>query len=92
MTKAPFLLRLRFEDSPTQLRSIYQGTLASLRRSRAYDHASLGACGFAGAEAMVPVFPGDKYFLVVGSCGALESSYGRDSSGAERPEAASRCP
>jgi hypothetical protein len=88
----PATLRLRYEAAPGALRSIYQGSVASLRLRRTYDHDSIAACSIASDEAVIPVAATDAYFLVVASCAPIESSYGRDSFGVERPAAVTRCP
>jgi hypothetical protein len=83
-------LRLSWEAEPRDAFNIYRGTLASLH-ARVYDHLREGACGRPGSSALVPLPPGDAYFLVTGTCGSAETSYGRDSLGTERPAAADAC-
>ena len=51
-----------------------------------------GACGLLDTETSVLEPPGAVYFLVTGRAGTLESSYGRDSLGRERPAARALCP
>lgn len=71
--------------------AIYRGTLGSLHTG-VYDHASV-VCSTAGATAhAMPVPAGPAlYFLVTALSPTEEGSYGRSSSGAERPRAASPC-
>lgn len=85
-------LSLSWEDVPAQVASAYRGTLQSLRTTRAYDHADFGACAVGGGTTFVVTPADDSYFVVVGACGAAESSAGRNSFGVERPPANPRCP
>jgi hypothetical protein len=63
--------------------SAYSGDLGSIS---AYDWNKV-ECGL-GTSGMALLNPGagDRYFVIVGSNGAVEGSYGRDGDGAERPE------
>ena len=45
-----------------------------------------------GTELVVAAPPGSVYFLVTGRSGSMESSYGRDALGGERPPARALCP
>ena len=84
-------LSLAWEWSAGQVDGVYRGTLASLHGTRRYDHA-VDQCGVTAGAAGVATPAADSYWLVATSCGAVESSYGRDSFGVERPPAASPCP
>jgi len=84
-------LRLSWEPLPAPA-NVYAGTIDSLRRSRAYDHAPMGACDVHVAELELPMPREATYFLVGGSCAWGEGTLGRDSFGRERPPAVERCP
>jgi DNA-binding beta-propeller fold protein YncE len=84
-------LAVSWQDMPGQAASLYAGTIASLHAGT-YDQADTGACAIPGGATTLPVPAADEYFLVAGSCGATESSLGRDSFGRERPPASPRCP
>ena len=86
------MLRLTWEWSAGELHSIYRGPMSSLRLPTPYDHREIGQCGISGGEATVPEAQPRTYYLVVGACGSLESSFGRDSLGAERSAATTPCP
>lgn len=62
---------------------IYHGDLASVG-SYAWSGTVCGV-GNSGAAAFDPG-PGDSFFVVVATTGVVEGSYGKDSSGTERPE------
>ena len=74
----------------------YRGTIPTkglASRPLPYDHGDFGACGSLVARVVVPADPGlSHYFLAVLRCAAGSSSYGRDSTGAERPPASPACP
>jgi len=63
--------------------TIYYGPLQDVASYR-YTGARCGI-GVSGTALFVPP-PGNLFFLVVGTDGTREGSYGRDSSGVERPE------
>jgi hypothetical protein len=67
---------------------VYEGTLASLGTG-VYDHSSV-TCGTGGTTHSFPS-PGGSYYLVVPTDGSIEGSYGKDSSGVERPTGTSQC-
>jgi len=83
-------LRVSWEAEPRDAFNVYRGTISSLRGGL-YDHLREGACGRVGSSAIIPLPVEDAYFLVTATCGAGETSYGRDSLGAERPAAADAC-
>jgi hypothetical protein len=64
--------------------TIYYGNLADVST---YGYSG-AACwrGASGTASFVPAGAGGKFFVIVGNTGAIEGSYGRDGSGAERPE------
>ncbi len=68
--------------------AIYWGESTGLLTSLLFSN---GDCGL-GTSGQATVDPGDPsagsfiYFVIVGNNGAVEGSYGKDSSGAERPE------
>jgi hypothetical protein len=71
--------------------SLYSGLIDSLRLDREYSHVAI-ACGL-DTGLSIGSSPGENlYFLVTRSCAGLESSYGRDSLGAERPRGLVVCP
>jgi len=67
---------------------IYAGTLASLSTG-VYDHASV-TCSTGGTSSTF-ASPDGSYYLVVPTDGAIEGSYGTDSTPAERPTGGSQC-
>ncbi|MEM7244408.1 MAG: thrombospondin type 3 repeat-containing protein [Acidobacteriota bacterium] len=69
---------------------LYRGTLGALRAA-GYDHVRF-ACGLSTAATVVPEGGDSSYFLVTARDGVHESSYGRDSTGRERPVALALCP
>jgi hypothetical protein len=87
-----FEVVLRWEDAGGAPANAYRGTLDSLWRARAYDHAGFGACGIAGGEMRTPLPGPAAYYLVTGTCGWGDTAPGRDSFGRARPGAAERCP
>ena len=70
---------------------VCRGTIASLRRG-AYDHDRTPACGVTSPLAELDDAPGDWNVLVTSRLGGRESSWGRNSFGAERPAATTPCP
>jgi subtilisin-like proprotein convertase family protein len=74
--------------------SLYRGTLGSLAAG-AYDHDVAVACDLASPTLRLPIgspLLGDaSYFVAVADNGEEEGSYGRASSGAERPVSAAAC-
>jgi hypothetical protein len=84
-------LALAWEDIGAFEYRVYQGTIANFpppRGTGSYDHGR-AACALASPSASLPVMPGSVYFLAVSAnCDGRESSYGRNSLGVERPDAA----
>jgi hypothetical protein len=81
-------MRLAWEDVGAAEYRIYGGTLADLRAGGTPEPL---ACDIVGAAAIVAASDID-WLVVVAACPAGESSYGRDSFGAERMPAATPCP
>jgi hypothetical protein len=74
--------------------AVYRGDLVSLATTGLYGHDSSLACSTTGSL-IIPLADarlGDAdYFIVAAENGTSEGSYGRASSGAERPASASAC-
>ncbi|MEM7248585.1 MAG: hypothetical protein AAF533_24860 [Acidobacteriota bacterium] len=84
-------LVLTWENSEPGFHSVYQGTLPQLLAGGP-NHTLTALCEIPGASGRLPLsITPANYFLVVSACGPDESSYGRDSSGGERPAATVRC-
>jgi len=65
---------------------IYLGELQVLLRERRYEMTPINPCALLDIPVtMIPMPPGDAYFLVTQVENGAESSYGRDSFGVERP-------
>jgi len=81
---------------------LYEGTLPGAggmgSRPLPYDHGEFGECTLAMPRTQydLPTHPGNFYYLATARCGAIlgavDGSYGRDSSGAERDAAQPPCP
>jgi hypothetical protein len=88
----PSSVVVAWEETLGEKYGVYVGTIGSLFTGRAYDHQPHVPCSFPDPVATIPLPQGDVYFLVTAQEGGLESSYGRDSYGRERPPAAVPCP
>ncbi len=73
---------------------LYPGDLTELYYNHRYTHEAVGFtyCGLETNSADIPMPSGDTYFLAVAHREGLESSYGRDSFGSERPVGDPACP
>ena len=76
-------------EANSSLYNVYRGSLASLQ-NRAYDHQEINACDIGTNSAVVDPGAGSFYYIVTGKpcVDGQESSYGRNSIGQERPDAA----
>jgi hypothetical protein len=89
--KAPAgLVHVTWEATSSGSYALHGGPLAQMPGSRPAP--SQSECALAAPEAVVDFGAGSTYFLAVARCGASESSYGRDSRGAERRVASPPCP
>jgi hypothetical protein len=87
----PGAVVVAWEETLGEKFSLYMGSIGSLFTGRAYDHQPAVPCTFFDPYALLPLPPGDVYFLVTAMTGNVESSYGRDSRGRERPPAPVPC-
>ncbi len=81
-------LVITWEDTAAPGYALHSGFIPSVGPpgSGVYDHAPL-ACGLTVPQVTVPQPGGNRYFLAVAvNCEGIESSYGRTSRGAERPD------
>jgi hypothetical protein len=78
-------LELRWEDlGAGTLYHLYRGTIGDY-----YSHGEFGRCDMGAPTTPIPYEVGSHYFIAVEEgCEEIESSYGRSSAGAERPDAA----
>jgi len=83
VTRDPAGLRLTWEDLGANAHPAYEGSLASLRVARAYDHVRIAEPALPAVALPLPAV--DSYYLAGAHCGAFFSSLGRDSFGVERP-------
>lgn len=65
---------------------IYEGTIGSY-----YSHNTQISCQIVGTSTTITPSAGNKYYLVVARRYNAEGSYGKNSSGAERPQSGSAC-
>ncbi|MEM7249252.1 MAG: hypothetical protein AAF533_28325 [Acidobacteriota bacterium] len=73
---------------------LYLGDLTELFYDQRYNHQAMGFtfCALETNSAEISMPAGDVYFLAVAQIDGVESSYGRDSYGNERPVGTPACP
>ena len=86
----PGWLELTWEaDGVESDHELTRGSLAGLHAG--YDHRGFGACRLPSGWLAVPPPREDSYFLIIGRCGEVRASPGRDSFGVDRPQPSDAC-